>query len=418
MFFKFNDKEIRLDYESFEPLIIQHLEQGKTNLDHRIVIYSDYERRFLIGEAQIKLFDNEIELGEYFDCGSLLRDRERDIENAQSTIEEFIKEFNKKWIENREEIAQKSEFMRERFIFSQQFKQRSQAINRWGTATSRDLEDFYANLKKSSKEQRRDFHSAGLENLILTKEKQVSYDFTRANLSHANFEGTSFVSTQFNKADLRYANLKDTQLKNVDLTGADLESADLSGAILGSNKTIYDAIISKETKLDETFWNTFGADMLLKKLKDLGEQYKDVKANGSVSAEVWTNPESMKIEAKELVDLILPNITSNKELLKLVAIIEGKDGDFAFLRKERHWWRFHEYGDTATWSTILGKIKTQLDENVERCKDEEYTKEEYEVFLKIMNEHRGRGFGSVTHSKMYEQIEEDNPSSTYRISKK
>jgi len=63
-------------------------------------------------------------------------------------------------------------------------------------------------------------------------------------------------------------------------------------------------------------------------------------------------------------------------------------------------------------------IKSQIDANVDRCKDEKYTTEEYETFLKIMNEHRGRGFGSVSHSKMYEQIDKENPLATYRISKK
>ena len=124
--------------------------------------------------------------------------------------------------------------------------------------------------------------------------------------------------------------------------------------------------------------------------------------------------------------MILPKISSNKSLLKLVALIEGKHKDYAYLREEQAQWRFNQYGNTRTWSTIIGRIKEQLDCNValEGKKQEEekesYTGEEYKTFLKIMDEHRGRGFGSVSHSKLYEHFSEDelNGIQSMKISKK
>ncbi|WED41827.1 hypothetical protein [Legionella cardiaca] len=152
-------------------------------------------------------------------------------------------------------------------------------------------------------------------------------------------------------------------------------------------------------------YNKYGSDILLQRLQ-------------SIEASPNLNLVQKKAEAKKAVDSILPHITSNKAMLKLCEIIEHKHTTYAYLRQERSWWRLSSHGNTNTWSTILGKIKDQMDANVETCKEETYTPEEYEKFLRIMNEHRGRGFGSVTHSKLYSQIDEVESQSEIHITKK
>lgn len=113
-----------------------------------------------------------------------------------------------------------------------------------------------------------------------------------------------------------------------------------------------------------------------------------------------------KAEAKKIIEGLLPKITSNKELLQLSELIKQKHTSYDYLREEQSWWRFQSHGNTTTWSAIIGDIKKRMDENTAGCENETYSKDEYKQFLTIMNEHRGRGFGSVTHSKMYRQMDE------------
>jgi hypothetical protein len=134
------------------------------------------------------------------------------------------------------------------------------------------------------------------------------------------------------------------------------------------------------------------AEGLLAKLKEIGEK-PDL------------NLVQKKGQAVAIVAEIVSKIESNKELLKLSKLISQKNSPaFAYLREERDFWRFNKYGNTNTWNILLGKIKTQMDANVELCSEEKYSQEEYKQFMTIMNEHRGRGFGPVTHSKLYRQL--------------
>ena len=142
-------------------------------------------------------------------------------------------------------------------------------------------------------------------------------------------------------------------------------------------------------------WNQEGAKVILEKLEAIGKD-----ANLSLAEK--------KQKARETVVDYLPHINSNHELLKLSELIEKKKSPaYAYLRQEQDVWRLNKHGNTNTWNAILGAMKKRMDHNVDHgSKDEHYTKEEYEQFMTIMNEHRGRGLGSVTHSKLYKQLEE------------
>ena len=141
-------------------------------------------------------------------------------------------------------------------------------------------------------------------------------------------------------------------------------------------------------------WNKQGTEYLLNTLQAIGNK-PDL------------NLAQKKKQAKDAVMEILPKITSNKELLKLSALILHKNSpDYAYLREEQAFWRLNKLGNTNTWNNILGALKTQMDDNVEKPSKEKYTKAEYAQFMTIMNEHRGRGFGPVTHSKLYKQLNE------------
>ncbi|HHF7368557.1 TPA: hypothetical protein ACPSKY_003721 [Legionella bozemanae] len=140
-------------------------------------------------------------------------------------------------------------------------------------------------------------------------------------------------------------------------------------------------------------WNKDGEKILLKLLTAIGKRNEGILAR--------------KTTATHYFNLILGKMTDNHEVIKLVKLIDEKESDnFKYLREERSRWRFHTHGETKTWSSMIGAIKTRLDTNVEKNPNEKYTKKEYGDFMKIMNEHRGRGFGPVTHSKFYDQLED------------
>jgi hypothetical protein len=159
------------------------------------------------------------------------------------------------------------------------------------------------------------------------------------------------------------------------------------------NDSRLDSAIDALNIIEPVFCNEEGPQLLLRRLKEIGE-------NSDLSLS------EKKTSAKKLINNFLPKITSNKAILKLSEIIEQKHTSFAYLREEQAWWRFNGHGNTKTWSTILSQIKAQIDKNVARCADETLSRDEYSKFSKIMNEHRGRGFGSVTHSRLYWQLNE------------
>ncbi|MGM9453825.1 hypothetical protein ACTAZI_10875 [Legionella bozemanae] len=140
-------------------------------------------------------------------------------------------------------------------------------------------------------------------------------------------------------------------------------------------------------------WNKDGEKILLKLLAAIGKRNEGILAR--------------KTTATHYFNLILGKMTDNHEVIKLVKLIDEKESDnFKYLREERSRWRFHTHGETKTWSSMIGAIKNRLDINVEKTPEAKYTREEYGDFMKIMNEHRGRGFGPVTHSKFYDQLED------------
>lgn len=63
-------------------------------------------------------------------------------------------------------------------------------------------------------------------------------------------------------------------------------------------------------------------------------------------------------------------------------------------------------------------MNTLMDTNVSSSKEETYSAAEYQTFLRIMSEHRGRGFGSVTHATLYEQENSDEQAESMRIVKR
>ncbi|KTD21545.1 pentapeptide repeat-containing protein [Legionella israelensis] len=231
-----------------------------------------------------------------------------------------------------------------------------------------------------------------IENYSRVKPQQ---NFNGYNLQYLSIDGFHLRSSTFIKANLANASLTNCKLFNANFSEADLSGTNFKGADLEFVQWGR-AIFSEDTIID---WDKYGADIILSQLKAIG-QAKDL------------NLAQKKAEAKNCINFILPKINSNKTLLKLVELIEGKHRDFAYLREEQALWRFNQYGNTKTWSTIIGQIKDQLDKNVteESKKPEEsretYSGEDYKTFLKIMDEHRGRGFGPVTHSKFYEHLTE------------
>lgn len=256
----------------------------------------------------------------------------------------------------------------------------------------------YANLRKANLS-RANFYKSDLHNADLKEATLSNADFTEANLSRANFYKADLHNADLKEANLSNANLTEANLSGAnfhkaDLHDADLREANLSNAKLTEANLNYvnwgGAIFSNNTELD---WNKYGVDIILSQLKGIGQSDK------------LSLPQK-KAEAKKVISDLLPKITSNKGLIPLVEIINRKHSDYAYLREEQARWRLNRHGNTATWSIIIAAIKTRLDDNVDLCKKETYSSEEFQSFSKIMNEHRGRGLGPVTHSKLYKQISE------------
>lgn len=274
------------------------------------------------------------------------------------------------------------------------------------------LMDLYAHeemAQYSRIKRKQDFKGNNLSYLVLDKFHLNESTFENANLANSTLTHCHFFNTSFKNAALINADLRESKFNFADFSGADLSGANLQGAELYNVKWGR-AVLSEKTVID---WNEYGADIILSQLKAIGKATD-------------LNTAQQKAKAKECINLILPKINSNKSLLKLVELIEGKHKDFAYLREEQAMWRFNQYGNTKTWSTIIGQIKGQFDRNVDaeskkKPEDREtYTGEEYKSFLKIMDEHRGRGFGTVSHSKLYEHFSEQelNDKDSISISKK
>lgn len=285
-------------------------------------------------------------------------------------------------------------------------------INNDSLINNPKLMDLYAHEyidNYSHIQPKQNFKEYNLSYLFLDKFHMSESTFEKTNLANSTLSNGRFFNANFEKAILTNADLHGSDFSFASFSGADLRGVNLKGAIL-DYVDWGRAALSEDTLID---WDKYGADIILSQLKAIG-QATDL------------NRAQQKAEAKQCINLILPKISSNKSLLKLVALIEGKHKDYAYLREEQAQWRFNQYGNTRTWSTIIGQIKEQLDCNValEGKKQEEekecYTGEEYKTFLKIMDEHRGRGFGSVSHSKLYEHFSEDelNSIQSMKISKK
>ncbi|CDZ79275.1 Type III effector pipB2 [Legionella massiliensis] len=246
--------------------------------------------------------------------------------------------------------------------------------------------DLYLKLRDSKIQPHLDLSARNLQFSRLERVRMRETNFSQADLSQSAIKNSTFFNSNFSGANLNQADLQDSEFNYCNFAKADLTGANLTGVSL-EQVNWAGVKLSNETILD---WNLYGTDILLANLKAIGN-------NNELSL-----PQK-KAAAKEWVDFITQKISSNKSMLKLVDIIDKKHSDYAYLREEQAFWRFNSHGNTTTWHTVLGYIKDKMDKNVSTCGEENYSADEYQTFLRIMSEHRGRGLGSVTHASLYEQ---------------
>ncbi|STX50185.1 Serine/threonine-protein kinase B [Legionella busanensis] len=324
------------------------------------------------------------------------QDSERTLkEEAEKKLTHYMKNFPKNTYNINFEVLEKLlklEIIRKKItclgnLATYLYRQSEQALyQELLTILSRNIELLNVSTEVNPKQ---DYTKKNLQYLVFHRSSMQNCKFTQANLSHAILVDCSLSFTNFEGANLTNTYLQGSDLSNANLIGADLSGADFTDANL--NKVNWGhAKFSDTTIID---YNKYGPDIIFSQLDAIGEAHD-------------LNLAQKKAHARECLNKIIPKISSNKTLLKLITLINEKNGKYAYLREEQAWWRFNNYGNTKTWSTIMSLLKKQFDANVlgettlNREDRDSYSQEELHTFLKVLAEHHGRGFGTVSHTQV------------------